>query len=92
VSSAKLEEWQRECAQNPGRRWRVRAYEGSSVFEMENKGTFDELVVDHWLHVEQMDERVWLVRAGTRGFVVTVNVDGSVSTTETDDSSVPRLK
>jgi len=81
--SSDLKAWARECAQTPGRRWRLRAYESDTAFEVENRGTFDELTVDHWLHVEQMDERLWMVRIGDRGLLVTVNQDGSVSTSET---------
>lgn len=82
MSASSIDAWARECALTPGRRWRLRAHDGTSAFEAENKGTFDELVVDHWLHVEQMDERLWMVRIGDRGILVTVNADGSVSAKE----------
>ena len=74
----KLRQWARECAQTPGRKWRVHAYDGDNDVEVENQGVFDELVVDHWLHVEQMDERVWFVRVGEQGINVTVQSDGEV--------------
>ena len=74
----KLKEWACECAKNPGRRWRLHAYDGGRDLEVENEGIFDELVVDHWLHVEQMDERVWFVRVGEQGILVTVQSDGEV--------------
>jgi len=54
---------------------------------VENRGTFDELAVDHWLHVEEMDERLWLVRIGDRGFLTTVNEDGSVTLREARDQN-----
>lgn len=31
---------------------------------MQNEGVFDELVIDDWLHLEQMDERSWWMRVG----------------------------
>ena len=79
--------WAEECARTPGRRRRLRAYEGEATFEEENRGTFDELAVDHWLHVEEMDERLWLVRIGDRGFLTTVNEDGSVTLREARDQN-----
>ena len=46
----------------PGRRWRVRANDGDGEeVEVVNVGTFDELVVDGWFHLEAMDKRSWLL-------------------------------
>jgi len=44
----------------PGRKWRLLAKERdrTPVVEIENKGVFDELVVDQWLHIEQMSRSV----------------------------------
>lgn len=76
-------EWDRECAKRPGSRWRIDAYgPGDEAFRAENQGTFNEVVVDHWLHVEQMENRLWIVRIGQRGFSVYVNADGSVELNE----------
>ncbi|GLH78084.1 hypothetical protein SSBR45G_29920 [Bradyrhizobium sp. SSBR45G] len=49
----------------PGRRWRVRAVrdDGRSI-ELQNHGIFDELVVDDWLHLEQMDDNAWWLQVG----------------------------
>jgi hypothetical protein len=59
-----------------GNTWRVLAHrEGVSV-EIENQGTFDELVVDDWLHVEQMDENVWWLRVGDARLMVTLDASG----------------
>lgn len=77
-----LKKWQIACAQSPGSRWRLHSYAEDGDFEIEDRGKFDELVVDHWLHVERMDERVWVVRVGERGFLVTVKPDGVVEVVE----------
>jgi hypothetical protein len=36
---------------------------------------FDELVIDHWFHLEQMDERVWWMDVA--GMSITVTIDGN---------------
>lgn len=48
----------------PGYRWRTLAHRdgGASVeqrFKPAERVCFDELVVDDWLHIEQMDTRNW---------------------------------
>ncbi|MGJ4888374.1 hypothetical protein [Bradyrhizobium sp. HKCCYLR20261] len=60
-------------ANRPGRRWRVRAVrdDGRSV-ELQNQGIFDELVVDDWLHLEQMDDHAWWLQVGDVGIWVSV--------------------
>jgi len=45
----------------------------------ENDGTFDELVVDDWLHIEQMDASVWWMRVGDVRLLVTLNSEGQRS-------------
>jgi hypothetical protein len=47
-----------------GERWRVLAHESTGEVQLENRGVFDELVVDDWLHVEKMDEGAWWLRVG----------------------------
>jgi len=37
---------------------------------------FDELVVDHWLHIEQMSERHWWMRVGNYRVEITIDGDG----------------
>jgi hypothetical protein len=71
----------------PGRKWRFSAYhdgrEGRDVarcrVNVENVGTFDELVVDGWIHVEQMSRARWWVRLGDRTFWVRVGKDGNAA-------------
>jgi hypothetical protein len=56
----------------PGRQWRVLAHREDGKVELENQGKFDELAVDDWLHIEQMDDRGWWLRVGdVRLFVTT---------------------
>ena len=38
---------------------------------------FDELVVDRWLHIEQMDSRAWWMQIGDHTLWVKVNADGT---------------
>ena len=56
----------------PGRRWRILAHREGETVELENQGKFDELVLDDWLHVEQMDDNVWWLRVGDVRIFVTV--------------------
>lgn len=66
----------------PGSVWRVSADhpvtgEEVSTGSAEHPGTvFDELVVDRWLYVEQMDTHVWWINIGGVHVNVTV-ADGS---------------
>jgi hypothetical protein len=55
-----------------GKAWRVLAHDGARTVEVQNQGTFDELVVDDWLHVEQMDDEVWWLRIGDARVMVTL--------------------
>jgi hypothetical protein len=49
----------------PGRRWRILAHrDGGDAVHLEDQGKFDELVVDDWLRIEQMDDNVWWIRVG----------------------------
>jgi len=62
----------------PGTIWRILAKDGSREVTLENQGVFDELVIDDWLHLEQMDERSWWMRVGDASIHVVINKDGSV--------------
>lgn len=50
----------------PGMRWRVLVHED---------GAFDELVIDRWLHLEQMNERNWFLQLGPLYVSVELNAD-----------------
>ena len=59
-----------------GLKWRLLAHLENRYFEVENQGSFDELVVDGWLHIEQMDANVWWMRVGDASINVTLSPDG----------------
>lgn len=54
----------------------MRAHEKSGPFEINNRGAFDEIAVDDWLHVEQMDDAAWWLRVGDAWIWVEVSEDG----------------
>ena len=55
-----------------GGKWRVLAHRGAERVEVEGVGVFDELVVDDWIHLEQMDDGVWWIRIGDARVIITV--------------------
>ena len=70
----------------PGSTWRFLAWVDDDELALDSKdhpgAVFDELVVDDWLHVEQMDRDTWWMRIGAdlvvrvrRGVVVSVERD-----------------
>lgn len=59
-----------------GREWRLLAHEDGGPVEVENRGVFDELVVDQWLHIEQMDTNVWWLRVGDARLWVKLDSQG----------------
>ncbi|MFZ5446664.1 MAG: hypothetical protein ACOZQL_42145 [Myxococcota bacterium] len=63
-------------ANRPGSRWRFLAKDGERRIEAENDGIFDELVVDQWLHLEQMDDDTWWMRLGDARVDIKVGPDG----------------
>ncbi|MGE6759175.1 hypothetical protein ACQKGO_14230 [Corallococcus interemptor] len=62
----------------PGRTWRVLAHEDAGPVELKNRGTFDELVVDDWFHMEQLDARAWWMKVGDMRVLVTLSPDTGV--------------
>ena len=60
----------------PGAKWRFLAHGQKGSLQLENQGVFDELVVDDWLHIEQMDKAVWWMRLGDARIMVTVVAGG----------------
>jgi hypothetical protein len=63
----------------PGQEWRILSRGKNGQFEARNEGIFDELVVDDWLHIEQMSERAWWMRVGDACVWATVGPDGVTS-------------
>lgn len=43
----------------PGAQWRILARDGTRSFEASDQGVLDELVIDDWFHLEQMDDGWW---------------------------------
>jgi hypothetical protein len=58
-----------------GGTWRLLAHRGDEPFEAADIGVFDELVVDEWLHVEQLDTNQWWLRVGDARILVRVTGD-----------------
>jgi hypothetical protein len=63
-----------------GSRWRVLAASQTDRFEKESPVEagliLDELVVDDWLHFEQMDTNEWWARIGDAWVYIELPVDG----------------
>lgn len=56
----------RKCGSN----WRILAWNGNERVELSSKeqpGVFDELVIDDWFHLEQMDYNVWWIGIYQKG-------------------------
>lgn len=62
----------------PGAKWCVRAKAADRSIEHDGPGIFDELVVDDWLHIEQMDVRRWWASIGDARLDIYVSADGRV--------------
>jgi hypothetical protein len=75
----------------PGSRWRLVARDGERNVTAENEGVFDELVVDDWLHLEQMEDDTWWMRLGDARIDIKVLADGRVEVSiERDVYDQPR--
>lgn len=62
-----------------GGAWRVTEREGAEKIEHVGRWTFDELTVEPWLHVEQLEERVWWMRVGDARVSISLDPDGQVT-------------
>lgn len=49
----------------PGSRWRVLAHDDGKRVELRDRGVVDELVIDDWLHLEQLNARTWCLVIGS---------------------------
>lgn len=78
----------------PGSKWRLSAYQkgGRERVNLENAGVFDELVVDDWFHMEQMDTRVWWLRLGQSTCFVHVGKDGYVRVVKQEGPTLNDVK
>ncbi len=72
------EDEDRPGPRTPGTRWRVLAHLNERAVELENQGVIDEVVIDDWLHLEQMSERQWWMRLGDARIWVHIDDDGRV--------------
>jgi hypothetical protein len=59
-----------------GTRWRILSSSDSKPVEIENRGVFDELVLDDWLHIEHMEGRQWWLRVGDARLWVSIDEAG----------------
>jgi len=62
----------------------------SNVQRGDGKTVFDELVIDDWFHLEQMDENSWWMRVGPLSIRITpdlTNGKKSIITVEDNESS-----
>lgn len=63
----------------PGSYWRLTTKSksknslGLEIESLGNKGIFDELVIDQWFHIEQMDDRSWWGRIGPLDLWITID-------------------
>ncbi|MFK8003625.1 MAG: hypothetical protein AB8H86_28945 [Polyangiales bacterium] len=57
----------------PGSVWRLLTRSG---FAVENEGVIDEVVVDQWMHMEQLEERVWWMRLGLARLIIEIDEEG----------------
>lgn len=66
-----------------GSNWVVRAQDCPGApgghFEVKNQGIFDELVVDNWLHLEQMGPKTWWMSLGDAYIWVELDSSGQPS-------------
>lgn len=60
----------------PGSAWRLLT---STGFSVENEGVLDEVVVDQWMHLEQMDERLWWMRLGDARLLIEIDERGNAN-------------
>jgi len=92
--NAQRRRWERERARRPGAHWRLLAQDAAGSLDVRQDGAdggrerlvyrkrtpveFDEVVVDHWLHVERMDKRAWWARIGDARLWIEIKRSGKV--------------
>lgn len=65
--------------QIPGERWSVQSRGEAGPMVHEGEGVFDELWVDDWLHIEEMEDGYWWMRVGDAEIHVDVDLEGRVT-------------
>lgn len=68
----------------PGSRWRILAHERGRPVELADRGVFDELVIDDWFHLEQMDTRAWWMEVAGLALWVRIRRNGTAEITFTE--------
>ena len=58
--------------------WRILAHKDGRKIEIENQGELDEVVLEHWFHLEELGEKEWCLRVGDARILVRVEEDGEV--------------
>jgi hypothetical protein len=61
-----------------GAEWRILAHEKGDTVEVANRGKLDEVVVDEWFHLEEMDQNQWWMRLGDIRATITKTENGKV--------------
>lgn len=67
--------------ERPGEDWVVRTRHGEAgePREWRHGGVLDEVAIDHWLHMEQMDDRRWWFRIGDVWVMANIDEAGRVT-------------
>jgi hypothetical protein len=60
----------------PNQEWRILAHKDGQKIEIENQGELDEVVLEHWFHLEELGENEWWLRVGDARILVRVGEDG----------------
>jgi hypothetical protein len=61
----------------PGRRWRILAQDVADCIDVRNRGQFDEIVIDRWLHLEWMSDRHYWMQLGPLRIDITLGSNGA---------------
>lgn len=69
----------------PGKQWRILAHDLDPAqpttvdVQGDGKTVFDELVIDKFFHLEQMDDSFWWMRVGEATFHILVDAQGKAA-------------
>ena len=55
--------------------WRILAQKDGEKIDIENQGMLDEIVLQAWFHLEQLDNNKWWIRIGDARILVSVEPD-----------------
>lgn len=60
----------------PNHEWRILAHKDGQKIAIENQGVLDEVVLEHWFHLEELGEREWCLRVGDARILVRIKEVG----------------